>query len=66
MEAERKVRVSRVILEDAAVSPGATVDSQTGVNVPADQRLCLRLLVWTFTQTGAAGAELPQNKLANT
>lgn len=65
MQAERQVRVSRVILEDAAVSPGATVDSQTGVVAPAHQRLYLSLLPRSFTQTGAARAHPPQDKLAD-
>lgn len=65
VQAEGQVRVSRVVLEDPAVRPGATVDSQTGVVVPAHQRPRLRLLAGAFTQTGAARAQLPQDELAD-
>lgn len=65
MQAERQVRVPRVVLEDAAVCPGAAVDSQTGVVVPAHQGLYLPLLAGSFAQTGAARTQLPQHKLAD-
>lgn len=65
VQAEGQVRVSRVVLKDAAVCPGATVDAQTGVVIPANERLRLLLLPGTFTQTGAAGTHLPQHKLAD-
>lgn len=41
------------------------MDPQTGVFAPAHQRLCLRLLAGSLTQTGAARAHLPQDKLAD-
>lgn len=65
MQAEGQVRVSRVVLEDPTVCSGATVDSQTGVIVPAHQRLSLRLLVGSFAQTGAARAHLSQHELTD-
>lgn len=65
MQAEGQVRVSRVVLEDPTVCSGATVDSQTGVIVPAHQRLSLRLLVGSFTQTGAARAHLSQHEFTD-
>ena len=65
VQAEGQVRVSRVVLEDPAVRSGSTVDSQTGVVIPAHQRLRLRLLAGPFTQTGAAGAQLPQDELTD-
>lgn len=65
MQAEGQVRVTRVILEDPAVCPRATVDSQTGVIIPAHQRLRLRLLARPSTQTGAARAQLSQHKLTD-
>lgn len=57
--------VSRVVLEDPAVGSGAAVDSQAAVIAPAHQRLSLQLLAGSFAQTGAAGAELPQEELAD-
>lgn len=66
MQAEGQVRVSRVVLEDPAVCSGPTADPQTGDVVPAHQRLRLRLFAGSFTQTGAAGAQLPQDKLTDT
>lgn len=65
MQAERQVRVPRVVLEDAAVCSGAAVDSQTGVVVPAHQGLYLRLLAGSFAQTGAARTQLLQHKLTD-
>lgn len=65
MQTEGQVRVSRVVLEDPTVCSGATVDSQTGFIAPAHQRLYLSLLTRSFTQTGAAGAQLPQDKLTD-
>lgn len=41
------------------------MDSQTGVVVPAHQRPSLGLLTGPFTQTGAARAQLPQDKLTD-
>ena len=65
MQAEGQVRVSWVILEDAAVCSGATVDAQAGVVIPAHKRLPLRLLAGPFPQTGAARTELSQHKLTD-
>lgn len=65
MQAEGQVRVARVILEDPAVCPRATVDSQTGVIVPAHQRLRFPLLAGASSQTGATRAQLSQHKLTD-
>lgn len=65
MQAEREMRVSRVVLEDPTVCSGATVDSQTCVVIPAHQWLSLSLLSRPFAQAGAARTQLPQDKLAN-
>lgn len=65
VQAQGQVRVSRVVLEDAAVPSGPAVDSQTGVFVPARQRLRLRLLPGAWAQAGAAGAQPPQDELTD-
>lgn len=65
MQAEGQVRVARVVLEDPTVCSGATVDSQAGGVAPANQRLHLSLPAGPLAQAGAAGTQLPQNKLAD-
>lgn len=65
MQTEGQVGVSRVVMEDPAVSSGAIVDMQSGVFTPAQQSMCLSLLSGSVAQTGAAGAQLPQDKLAD-
>lgn len=65
VQAERQVRVARVVLEDAAVCPGAAVDAQAGAVAPAHQRLRLRLPAGALGQAGAAGTQLPQHKVAD-
>lgn len=65
MQAERQVRVARVVLEDPAVGSGAAVHSQAAAVAPAHQRLHLRLPAGPLAQAGAAGAQLLQHKLAD-
>ena len=65
VQAEGQLRVARVVLEDAAVRPGAAVHPQAGVVAPAQQRLRLLLFPGPFSQAGAAGAQLPQEELAD-
>lgn len=65
VQAEGQVRVARVVLEDPTVGSGATVDPQAGVVAPAHQRLRLGLLAGASAQTGAAGAQLPEDELAD-
>lgn len=65
MQTEGEVRVARVILEDPTVGSGATVHPQTGVIAPAYQGLGLVAFAVPLAQTGATGAELPEDVLTD-
>ena len=63
VQAERQVRVARVILEDPAVGPRPVVGPQAGVE--AHQGPGLLGPPGILPQTGAAGAEATQDELAD-
>lgn len=52
-------------MEDSAICSGTATDSQAGVVVPANQSLRFHFVTRTRAQTGAAGAQLPQDKLTD-